>query len=73
MGVIPKILRNLCDMSQSNIDSIADPNITIASKTEQWLVLDGRINSSWAENLNSVLDGNRKLTMSSGDSLKIPD
>lgn len=36
-----------------------------------WITFDGDIEMEWVENLNSVLDDNRKLTLITGESLPL--
>ena len=55
-GILSKILRNF---SESN------------SEHGQWLVCDGPIDTIWMESINSVLDDNRKLCLSSGTAIDI--
>lgn len=43
------------------------------SGKRHWLIFDGDVDPEWAENLNSVLDDNRLLTLPSGERLSIPE
>lgn len=47
-------------------------NVRGESNKRHWIIFDGDVDPEWAENLNSVLDDNKLLTLPSGDRLSIP-
>lgn len=59
-GLFTKILRSII------------ANLRGEKTKRTWIVLDGDIDPEWAENLNSVLDDNKMLTLPNGERLELP-
>lgn len=59
-GLFTSVIRKIID----NVRGEAD--------RRQWIIFDGDVDPEWVENLNSVLDDNKLLTLPNGERLSIP-
>ena len=47
-------------------------NVRGELQKRQWIIFDGDVDPEWVENLNTVLDESRLLTLPNGERLAIP-
>ncbi|KAM9910471.1 hypothetical protein OXX69_004465 [Metschnikowia pulcherrima] len=59
-GLLTKIIREIA------------ANVKGELERRTWVVFDGDIDPEWAENLNSLLDDNKLLTLPNGERLELP-
>jgi dynein heavy chain 1 len=59
-GLFTAILRKIIDNHRGEL------------KRRQWIIFDGDVDPEWVENLNSVLDDNKLLTLPNGERLALP-
>ncbi|GAA5826137.1 hypothetical protein JCM11251_007177 [Rhodosporidiobolus azoricus] len=59
-GLFTAILRKIVD------------DVRAESTKRHWIIFDGDVDPEWVENLNSVLDDNKLLTLPNGERLNLP-
>lgn len=69
-GVLDPVTRDWTDGLLSNI--FRDVNKPIGDKKERkYIVFDGDVDAVWVENMNSVMDDNRLLTLPNGERIRL--
>jgi dynein heavy chain, axonemal len=71
---IGKLYGDVDKVSQDWTDGVLSSKVKEAAEDKfdnvRWILLDGPVDALWIENLNTVLDDNKKLCLSSGEIIK---
>ncbi|KAK3828336.1 MAG: dynein heavy chain [Benniella sp.] len=71
-GVLDPTTREWTDGLFTNILRKIIDNVRGESSKRHWIIFDGDVDPEWVENLNSVLDDNKLLTLPNGERLSLP-
>ncbi|XP_021370512.1 dynein heavy chain 10, axonemal-like isoform X1 [Mizuhopecten yessoensis] len=68
-GILDPVTRDWTDGLLSNI--FRDINRPTDKKERKYIVFDGDVDALWVENMNSVMDDNRLLTLANGERIRL--
>ena len=66
------VTRDWTDGILSNVFRNMNKPLTIGKENEKrWLIFDGDVDALWIENMNSVMDDNKLLTLPNGERIQL--
>ena len=74
-GFMDPVTRDWTDGILSNLFRDMNQPLPVAKegKERHWLLFDGDVDAEWVENMNSVMDDNRLLTLPNGERIQLKD